>query len=160
MQQLYAYIFENASTRQLKTDLGKTILFKDLIPRELEIIVQKTNIRAYRAGDHVFFQGDPGAALYVILRGNIEIERQDGSKKTTLAHLTSGMFFGELAIVYEGIRTATAHVTEDATLFCLFKHDLDRLLKQHPRLANKLLLNLSRILAERLRSTNEKLSRR
>jgi len=160
MQPLYAYIFEKTNPKHVHTDLARTLLFKELTPKEMTVITQKSNVRSYRGGDHVFFQGDPGSALYVILRGKIAIERQDGSKRTHLATLHEGMFFGELAIVYEGIRSATAYVEEDATLFCLFKHDLDRLLKHHPRIGNKILLNLSRILAERLRATNDKLSKK
>lgn len=156
MQELYAYIFGSPDHNRLKKELSKTLLFKDLTSRELDVVAQRNNIRTFKQGEHVFFQGDPGSALYVILRGTINIERHDPRRHITLAALGQGMFFGELAIVFEGVRSATAYVAEDSTLFCLFKHDLDRILKHHPRLGNKLLLNLSRILAERLRASNER----
>ncbi|MBS3147286.1 cyclic nucleotide-binding domain-containing protein [Candidatus Woesearchaeota archaeon] len=160
MKELFAYIFENNDEQALKTELGKSLLFQGLSPKELSIVAKKVNLRRYNKGEHVFFQGDPGSALYVILDGEVNIERIESNKKIHLAGLTRGMFFGELALVYDASRSATAYVSENATLFCLFKHDLDNLLTHHPRLANKVILNLARILADRLKATNDRLSRK
>lgn len=160
MKELFAYIFENNDEQALKAELGKSLLFQGLTQKELSTVSKKINLRRYQKGEHVFFQGDPGAALYVILEGEIHIERIESSKRIHLASLGKGMFFGELALVYDASRSATAYVSENSTLFCLFKHDLDNILAQQPRLANKIILNLARILADRLKATNERLTKK
>ncbi|MBI4146021.1 cyclic nucleotide-binding domain-containing protein [Candidatus Woesearchaeota archaeon] len=157
MRQLYEFIFEKPDIRKLKHELVQSLLFKDLTPKEIDVVVNKSNLRQYKKGDHVFFQGDPGNALYVILRGRVEIERH-GQKTALLASLSKGMFFGELSLVDDSSRSATAFVAEDAILFCIFKQDLQQLVKHHPRLATKLLWNLAYILGQRLRVTNERLA--
>ncbi len=59
------------------------------------------------------------------------------------------------ALVHEAPRSATVRVVEPAELFLLYKSDLDGLMERHPRIANRIIMNLVRMLIERLRETSE-----
>lgn len=155
MQALYEYLFEKPDIRNLKDKLHTALLFKDLTRAELDKVTRYCVVRQFKDGQHVFFEGDPGSALFVILKGNIDIYRIHKGKKDNLAQLSAGTFFGELALVYDTPRTASALTTQDATLVCIFRHDIEKLVKHHPLLGNKLLSVMNRILAQRLSSMIE-----
>jgi len=64
-----------------------------------------------------------------------------------------------LALLDEEPRSATAVSTEPSRLIGFFRTDLLTLIKRYPELGNKILLNLSRVLGERLREANKKLTK-
>jgi len=150
MQALYDFLFERPDIRKLKNELQQTTIFQTLTNSELSTVSKHLQVRQFRQGERVFFEGDLGSALFIVLRGSIEISRIGGSKKTIFASLSKGMFFGELALVHDTPRTASAVVTDDALLVCLFKHDFERIIKHYPLLGNKLLSIINKILAQRL----------
>ena len=134
-------------------------LFRELNRRELEAVVQLIEIRKYSTGDVVFEQGASGDGVYVVLKGYVEVVQKDGEedKKVLLAQSESGSFFGETALL-EGVpRTAAAVATEDTKLALFSRDALHQLAEQRPHLGVKIAIQLSRIVAERLRQTNHNL---
>lgn len=134
-------------------------LFRELNRRELEAVVQLIEIRKYSTGDVVFEQGAPGDGVYVVLKGYVEVVQNDveEDKKVLLAQSESGSFFGETALL-EGVpRTAAAVATEDTKLAFFSRDALHQLAEQRPHLGVKIAIQLSRIVAERLRQTNHSL---
>ncbi|GIS54403.1 hypothetical protein Ct9H90mP29_14450 [bacterium] len=95
--------------------------------------------------------------MYVILDGAVEIK--DPESGTIFASLETGDFFGELALLDEEPRSASAHAIQPSRLIGFFRTDLLTLMKIYPELGNKIMLNLARVLGERLRKTNEELAR-
>jgi len=156
MKDLFEFLFEKPELRKLTKELHETMLFRDLSHAELDRVIAHAQLRSFKKGDHIFFEGDPGSALYVILKGNIQILRHVHGKHVVLADLSKGMFFGELALVHGMPRTATALVTEDALMVCLFRHNFEAVIKHYPKLGTKLLASISRILAKRLATTIER----
>lgn len=159
MQGLFEFIFEEPSERQLRQEMHKTILFNNLTSKELRLVSQKVSVRTFTKGQHVFFEGDAGSALYLILKGSIHIVWHSEGKIIPVTKLSQGMFFGELALVEDLPRSASAVVLEDATLAFLFRHDVEKLVHYHPKVGNKLLWNLSKVLARRLRAMNDRARR-
>ena len=90
--------------------------------------------------------------MYVILEGEIEIK--DPKSGNLFANLSSGDFFGELALLDEEPRSASALCNKPTRLIGFFRTDLLTLIQRYPELGNKILLNLARVLGERLRQTN------
>ncbi|MCG8417399.1 MAG: cyclic nucleotide-binding domain-containing protein [Proteobacteria bacterium] len=98
------------------------------------------------AGDVLFREGDMGDAMYVVVRGNVTVER-DGE---ILATLGCGECVGEMAALDWLPRSATVAAAEPSTLFRLDRHDLLDLLIDHPILAE----NLATVMAARVRRSN------
>lgn len=91
--------------------------------------------------------------MYIIQEGTIEILYEPTD--STLAELTDGDFFGELSLLNETPRSATAIARTDSVLYGLFRPDLLDLVEQDPSLGVQILLRMGRVLSERLIKTNE-----
>lgn len=159
MRELFEFIFEKPDLRRLKEDIHQAVLFRNLTKSELARVLEFIQLRSFKRGDHVFFEGDHGSALFIILKGGVQIVRHERGNHVVLANLVKGMFFGELALVCDTLRTATAQVTDDAVMACLFKHDLEKIIKYYPRLSTKLLGSINQVLAQRLTSMIEQVGK-
>ena len=158
MKSLYENFFKNKeSSDPVLQVMGQVPIFENLTPKELKDLTQLTHERSYKANEPVFKKLAPGEGMYVILKGTVEIKDPDSN--TTFATLGSGDFFGELALLDQEPRSAMAVATEASELIGFFRTDLLTLMKRGPELGNKILLNLSRVLGERLRRTNLELTK-
>ena len=131
-------------------------IFEHLTEKELSEVLRLTHERTYKKDEHVFKKLAPAEGMYVILDGGVLIT--DSDSETVFATLESGDFFGELALLDEEPRSASAISTMPSRLIGFFRTDLLTLMKRSPELGNKILLNLSRVLGERLRRTNQELA--
>lgn len=123
-------------------------LFSGLDPAALAIVRQAVQQRRYLAGQEIFSEGDPGDGLYVIGDGAVEIYGLVAeAHRCSLARYGPGDFFGELALVDEKPRSATAVALRDTTLFFIPRNVMLGLLERLPRLA----LRLLRLVSQRLR---------
>lgn len=129
----------------------RRVPFFSLLPEQtLQAIARRLRRISYSKGDVVFLQGDPGDAMYFIESGQVEVvASQDDGTETVLARLGPGSFFGEVALLLGGTRSATVRVVIDVVLLQLHKDDLEALLQEHPIIA----VNMSRELSLRLRRT-------
>ena len=135
--------------------LGNVPLFEELTERERAALMRVLHRREYVAGESIFVQGEPGLGMYVIARGNVSIQSEPAGRE--LVELSDGDFFGEIALLNEVIRTATARAKTDCTLLCLFQPDLMGLLEGSPRLGVKILLALARLVGIRLVEVSDEL---
>ena len=147
MQSLWKSLTRSSSSEEDQL-LGSIPLFEDLNARELDAVQRLLHRRDYVAGESVFVQGEPGLGMYIILRGAISIQSEPSGRE--LVSLEHGDFFGEIALLNEVIRTATARAKTDCTLLSLFQPDLLSLLDRNPRLGVKVLLALARLAGLRL----------
>jgi CRP-like cAMP-binding protein len=130
-------------------------LFADLSRRELAALQRLLHRREYVAGESVFTQGEPGLGMYIIAKGVVSIQSEPTGRE--LVELTDGSFFGEIALLNEVIRTATARAKTDCLLLSLFQPDLLGLLDRNPRLGVKILLALARLAGIRLVEVSDEL---
>ena len=123
--------------------------------REISAMLQR---QTYASGRKVFEQGQPGLGLYILVSGEIEIsqEDEDGSQPV-LSRVKPGEFFGELALLDDAPRTATATAIEETELVVFFRTSLLTLAEDRPHAGVEVLMHLSQIVAERLRRTNRAL---
>lgn len=139
--------------------LKQVPVFQGLTPREWREIDTLIHQRFYKPGETVFRQHTPGEGMYVIMSGEVEISvTNPQGHSSVLATLTDGDFFGELAFFDEEARSATAMATTHTTLLGFFRPDLLSVVERRPELGTKLLVNLARVLAVRLRKTNDMLT--
>jgi CRP-like cAMP-binding protein len=145
-----------------KESLAETLqnipLFHDLTPKELRILEHLVHIRTYEALEPVFVETEPGAGMYVIRSGHVDVVLQNRSEnRMLLAELEPGDFFGEMALLGDTSRSATAVARERSELIGFFHPDLIEIINLHPSMGAKISLGLAKTLAERLRYTNAQL---
>jgi CRP/FNR family cyclic AMP-dependent transcriptional regulator len=159
---IWKNIFSQRRLREgtIEEVLSKVPAFSNLRTRELKEVAAIVHKREYRAGEPVFYQGDPGLGMYIIQDGEVSIviSDKDGTQKE-LAVLTDGDFFGELALLDESPRSAGAICKTDCTLIGFFRPDLFDLIEKRSDLGIKIVLKLAEIVAERLRKTDKELSK-
>ena len=154
MEALYKNFFRKKdNTDPVLKALERIPIFENLLKKELKNIAQLTHEREYKSNEYVFKKHAPAEGMYVILDGEIKIK--DPKSGNIFASLHSGDFFGELALLDEEPRSASAICTVPSRLIGFFRTDLLTLINRYPELGNKILLNLSRVLGERLRETNK-----
>jgi CRP-like cAMP-binding protein len=148
---------ESAMTKQsgsLVEFLEQVSLFEDLGHRDLVRVARIVHEREYGDGEYICEEGRPGAALFVVQRGVVEVvKRGDGSQQDVpLVLLEPPASFEESA----AIGTEVAHwfsvrARGPVSLLALGKSDLDALMLNFPVIANKVLIRLAGIMATRLR---------
>jgi CRP/FNR family cyclic AMP-dependent transcriptional regulator len=97
----------------------------------------------YPKGTVLFRQGDTGAHMYVIQRGKIEVSRRAGDRETVLAVFPAGEFFGEMAILNNAPRSATATVIEDARLLVIDGSTFETMIKDSTEIAVRMIKKLA-----------------
>lgn len=135
--------------------LRKIPVFDDLNRRELAAIERILHRREYSPDEIIFREGDPGAGMYIIETGRVDIVREPD--KHILAELNDGEFFGELALLDDSPRTATALVKMPCKMLCFLQPDMLDLIERNPRLGTKILLLLARTIGDRLKKSNEQI---
>lgn len=159
MENIWDNIFRREKTGkdEIESILYKIPLFQDLNKRELGLIKRILHKREYRSGEVVFHQGDPGLGMYIIVRGIIKIVC--GPENNLITELKEGDFFGELALLDDAPRSATAIAKEPSLLLGFFKPELLDIITRNPKLGCKVLFKLAWIIGERLKKTNEQLNK-
>jgi CRP/FNR family cyclic AMP-dependent transcriptional regulator len=107
--------------------------------------------REFRAGEVLFREGESGEEMFVIQSGVVRITKRVGGEERPLATLGRGEFIGEMAILNEKPRTATATVVEDAKLLVIGAKTLEMMISKNSEIA----LRLVKKLARRLDSADE-----
>ena len=133
----------------------KTVPFFDrLSNRQLKTVSDIMFERNYDTDESIFEEGQPGAALFLILDGKIAIEISRETS-TRLAVLEKGAFFGEMALLDDTPRSANARALEPTRTLALYRNDLNGLMDRHARTACQIYRSLASMIGDRLRSTNE-----
>ena len=127
--------------------LARSPLFAGLPRRLLARLATRFFEKVYHPGKVVFEEGDPGRALFVVVEGSVEITRATAQGAYVLNTLGPGDAFGELALIDDFPRSATARVAAPGRLLILYKSDFDALMDGNSRIALVVLRNLSRLLA-------------
>ena len=134
-------------------------LFRGLSDEELALVSGISAERDYSAEEVVFHEGEVGDAFYAVLEGKVRISKYvAGIGEEALAVLEKGSYFGEMALIDEFPRSASAIAHTDCRLLLMDKADFNRLLSQNKELAYKLLWVFCQTLSRRLRETNEKIT--
>lgn len=134
-------------------------LFRSLKPVALQRIARVTQEVTFDAGAPIFRHGDPGDKLWLLLEGKVRIARDlHGLGEETLAILSAGQMFGEMALLDESPRSADAWAHTSCRLLTVPKDGFDDLLFTDRDLAYEVLWSMVRMLTSRLRETNDKLA--
>ena len=125
--------------------LHKVPLFQSLNKKQLEQLSTWLVKREYAAGQTIVEQGKGGEGFFIIVSGKAEAtrERSDGSK-AVVNQFGSTDYFGELALLDDGLRTATVVATEKVECLVLVRWDFLAKLSTNAEMAVKILQELAR----------------
>jgi CRP/FNR family transcriptional regulator, cyclic AMP receptor protein len=154
-------IFANIKSRKQITNIEVLQLcpiFQHLTNRELKKVSGLIYERKYLAGEYLFEKDQPGTAMFIIKSGlvSIVVPGRDG-EETALATLKPEDFFGELALLDDTPRSASAKAVEKTETLAFFREDLTELLTTYPIIASKIFKDLSIMIGRRLKASNEQL---
>lgn len=157
-------MFNNGKLKELQ--LRSKIVFKSrflkpLNPLDRYEFLQLCNRRKYKAGEYIYYQGDPGTGMYFVESGIVElvVESEDENNKPTF-RVEAPESFGALSIGYDMRRMSSARCVTDCTLYGFFKPDLVTLCNRHPQIAIKFMSVLNTIALKQLQVTLQALSQK
>ena len=148
---------EKAQDENLKSRISKVLSrfigrHQEPISAETQQAIENSDFTAgfakdtadYKAGTVIFREGEPGRCLYFIHGGRIGIYADYGKpEQKLLTELFTGKSFGEMGMISNEVRSATAVAEEDSTLEIIGPDDLEELFTKNPLKVDMLLQNLS-----------------
>lgn len=130
-------------------------IFSSLPPEHLGELSKISLEKTYRKNQVIFDQGDPGDSLIVIMTGLIKISLVDSNNHEFIIKTYSeNDFFGEMALLDGGARSATSTAVEDTKALIIFRDNFIGLIQKTPSVALRMLTELT----NRLRRTTENIS--
>jgi len=139
-------------------------IFYKFTDSQLELVANFCQERTLKTGEILFWEGSKSDELYIIADGVIDIlvnpdlvsdTPGESHDPVTIATLRRGQSFGEIALVDQGIRSATARIAHDNTRLIIIPSDkLMAACDKHPDLGYRLMSNLAADLALKIRSTS------
>jgi len=136
--------------------LARTAFFADAPPEALAAVSAAGQERHLIRGDVLFNEGDPPDSLYLVIRGRmaIAIANPIDRRESVVALMEPDDLFGEMSMLDNGPRSAMARALEPTTVFAIPFEPILAMFDQYP----KLLWNVTRMLAQRIRVTDEALA--
>lgn len=109
--------------------------------------------RTFAAGEKVFAEGEIGAEMFIIQTGRVRISKHSQDVEKTLVVLEDGDFFGEMAVIDKGPRSATATAVDEVKCIVLNEELFEQQMQNNARIVKKILKNMS----ARLRDANKQI---
>ncbi len=133
-------------------EIAEVPLFSLLDEQERIALAERVDLVKMPAGHIIFNYGDPGDSMFIIRAGRVEISfKNDTGEKIVVETAGAGDFFGEISLLDNGPRTATATVLEDVDAILVDRGDLDELMRLKPATA----MDLLSATGKRLRETSK-----
>lgn len=137
---------------KLATFFAEGTLFNNLSKEELTQLAQIARERRFDRGQVIFYEGDLGGSLYIIVTGSVKIViMADDGREHILGLLHQGDFFGEVSLIDGEPRSATAIALDNVSVVMISRDDFIRLLRENPEMSLKIMVTL----CERLRKTDK-----
>lgn len=127
-------------------------LFYELYDDEIMKIVEKCRVISLEPGDFVFKKGEEGNEIFLLLNGSGSVMKDD----IKIASLRKGDLFGEMVLLKDPIRHADICIDGFADILVVEYDDIFGLFETNSKVFSLLMLNLSRMLATRLKDTGSK----
>lgn len=123
--------------------LRRVPIFCMLEPRDLTGLAEITHHQHYRKGQIIFYRGDPGNAMYLLLSGSVKMTLpSDAGSDVIVALLRPGDHFGELAAIDGRSRYVTAVAEGPTEVLAIFREDFLMFLRDHAAAARQVAIAL------------------
>lgn len=141
--------------------LKQSDIFYQFTPTQLELVANLCQEATFDSGEIIFRENSGSKELYVITQGEVDILINPGvagsekDEESPVARLRRGQSFGEVALVDEGLRSASARAAQkDTRLLIIPRAKLIMLCETYPQLGYRLMHNLAADLAMKIRNTD------
>jgi len=133
-------------------------MFHYLDDKDTRMLSQYLQFRRMKRGEVIFREGDPGDYVVFIFKGSVEVSTKNPEGEDySLAQLGWGTSVGEMALIDELPRSATANVVDDIEFFMLTRDSFNDISQKHPKLGVRLLMGLAWTMSLRLRYNSRRL---
>ncbi len=142
-------LFDYSNTADSQESLQEITFLADLSSEDWARVLKVVKSRLFRAGDDLIRAGDKDDSFYILTSGEVEVTIAD----KVLATIPEGSVFGEISFFDGALRSATIRAKTKGSAVRVTREDLDTLAAWEPEIARKMLFDLGRVLAMRLRWT-------
>ena len=147
---------------EMLTFLKQSDIFYQFTQTQLELVANLCAEKTFHAGELIFAENNSSKELYIIVQGEVSILVDPGivgaegkTEKAVIATLRRGQSFGEIALVDEGLRSASAEAkNKDTRLLVISRDKLIMLCETYPQLGYRLMYNLAADLAMKIRNAD------
>lgn len=155
---LFSNVLLSVQDEEISNILQKINIFEGLTPFQRAKIAKYFRQQNYEPKARIIKEGEPGDGMFVIKDGAVKIVKQlTDTEEQVLANLVDGDFFGEIALLDNSPRSASVYAISKVTMLELYRASLLELLDKEPKIGVKVLYNLAKILAERIRASGDKI---
>ena len=138
------------STTDKMLFLRRVSLFKEMSLEQIRVLTSHLEEQHFLAGEVIMYEGEFSQELYILMSGRVRIAKDyGGPHERTLAVLTQGDFFGDMAIFESAPRSATAVAEEESELLALSPEKFKQTIYQKPEMAFEIFRELSARLRQR-----------
>jgi sulfate permease, SulP family len=127
--------------------------------QERRVFASLLSRRVFEAGTTLAVEGEPGDRMWLIMKGSVDIRLRvdDARGSRRIASLATGTTVGEMALIEHAARSASIIATDNVECWELNRATYETIIRDYPHVAAKLLTNLIREMARRIRNTSEQL---
>ncbi len=123
-------------------------IFRDVERSVIDQLVHEIQMRTCAKGQILYAQEDQAETLFLLKRGRVQLYRLTPSgKRLELAMIPPGTFFGEMPLLGESLRHAYAEAVEESLVCVMSRPDVERLIREHPPVALRMIEAMGRRLA-------------
>lgn len=142
---------------------NNSAIFNGFTEEEVERLKSYMELRRYRPLETIFLEGMEGNAIYLVREGTVRISKiaddeEEGESKEAekvMTYFKAGDIFGEMSFIDNLPRSASAYAVEECELYIFKRSAFDKMIKDDPEFSLKVLMNIARIISQRLRRTDE-----
>ena len=142
-------------SEQIYDFLKKVKLFKDLTDDEIRLVAENSQVINLKTSERLFDENAPRKNLYLIFKGEIELFKKTAlGEEKRLSFFREHDFLGEGALMDDYPHSTSARGTLDSTVLAIGRDKFQHLSDKHPALVGKILSNVARVIARRMRQTS------
>ncbi|MGD8718434.1 MAG: cyclic nucleotide-binding domain-containing protein [Candidatus Zixiibacteriota bacterium] len=130
-------------------------IFKYISPEEGRRVLGDAEVVSLRENETLFDAGSVGNEMYIIETGKIKVFRISDNEEITFAEFGPGDAFGEMSLIDEYPRSASAVALEDCALLSLSRSAFTKILEESPGIGTKLLMAIAEVFSKRMRKTDK-----
>ncbi len=144
------------STEQKITLLNSVSALSSLTHDQLEDLAAKSTVQVFSAGEKIFSQGDEDGGVYIVIKGQVTLDREisDDTDTVSIRTVNEGSYLGEISLFYDAVRSVTAQAVQDTVVLSLDHDAFCAFCRKNP----DVLIELNHVICQRLVEAYDKIS--